>query len=277
MAGTGMSGAGKGALTGAAVGSVIPGLGTGLGALIGGGLGLLGGIAGGSSQDAAHNAINKAVGTLEDAKGYIDNAMTANTGLANAGYGLAGSLWDPNGDLTQKYQGALQGIENLQGYSADNLFEYDKSIQDFYDPAFQLSVSMANDAINNSQATGGNMFSSDTANKLAAKNNVLATQMYKEARDAMNQDKGLEQSIWAGNEAAKQAAANSAADIANAKLGAYGTGMSNLSQAQQDYISNLMGINSEYASDMTDWLGSKANLQSQDPGKNQWWDVFDLF
>lgn len=272
-----MSGAGKGALTGAAVGSVIPGLGTGLGALIGGGLGLLGGIAGGSSQDAAHNAINKAVGTLEDAKGYIDNAMTANTGLANAGYGLAGSLWDPNGDLTQKYQGALQGIENLQGYSADNLFEYDKSIQDFYDPAFQLSVSMANDAINNSQATGGNMFSSDTANKLAAKNNVLATQMYKEARDAMNQDKGLEQSIWAGNEAAKQAAANSAADIANAKLGAYGTGMSNLSQAQQDYISNLMGINSEYASDMTDWLGSKANLQSQDPGKNQWWDVFDLF
>lgn len=272
-----MSGAGKGALTGAAVGSVIPGLGTGLGALIGGGLGLLGGIAGGSSQDAAHNAINNAVDTLEGAKGYIDNAMTANTGLANSGYGLAGSLWDPNGDLTQKYQDSLRGVENLQGYSADNLFEYDKSIQDFYDPAFQLSVNMANDAINNSQATGGNMFSSDTANKLAAKNNVLATQMYKEARDAMNQDKGLEQSIWAGNEAAKQAAANSAADIANAKLGAYGTGMSNLSQAQQDYISNLMGINSDYASDMTDWLGSKANLQSQDPGKNQWWDVFDLF
>lgn len=219
-----------------------------------------------SSEAKAHNAIQNAEGTLSGAQSYIENAKNANTGLAQQGYDLAGSLWDPNGDISQKYQDALTGVENLHGYDADNLFEYDKSISDFYDPAFQLSVNMANDAINNSQATSGNMFSSDTANKLAAKNNVLATQMYNDARDAMSQDKSLEQSIWAGNESAKQAAAQSASNIAGTKLNAYGTGMSNLSDAQQNYINSMMGINSDYAGDMTDYLGSMANLQASDPG-----------
>lgn len=273
MAGEALSGAG----TGASIGTLIaPGIGTAIGAGLGGLLGFLGG---NSAQNKQSEAINKALGTLDEAKGYIEGAKTQNTELANQGLGLAGSLWDPDGTLVQNYNDALAGIEGLQGYSVgpDSLFSYDKTIQDFYDPAFQLSVNMANDAIGNSQAFGGNMFSSDTANKLAAKNNVLATQMFKEARDAMNQDKGLEQSIWAGNEAAKQAAANSAADIAGMRLNAYGTGMSNLSNAQQGYIGQLMGINSDFAGDMTDYLGTKAGMQSQDPGTNEWWDIFDLF
>lgn len=257
------NGALSGAGTGAAIGSMFGPWGT----VIGGAGGLLvGGLMDGQADSQKHKAINNALESLEDAQGYIDSARQQNTALANQGLGLAGSLWDPNGDLTAKYNQALSGIENLQGYNADNLFSYDKTIQDFYDPAFQLSVDMANDAINNSQAFGGNMFSSDTANKLAAKNNVLATQMYDDARDAMQADKSLEQSIWAGNESAKQAAADSQSNIANMRLNAYGTGMSNLSDAQQGYIANMMGINSDYAGDMTDYLGSVANLKAQDPG-----------
>ena len=273
MAGELLGGAG----TGAGIGFLAGGP---LGAAVGAGAGgLLGILSGNSSRNKQSEAINEALGSLDDARAYIDQAAAQNTALANQGIGLAGSLWDPNGTLVQDYNNAIAGIEGLQGYnvSPDTLFNYDKTIKDFYDPAFQLSVNMANDAIGNSQAFGGNMFSSDTANKLAAKNNVLATQMFKEARDAMNQDKGLEQSIWAGNEAAKQAAANSAADIAGMRLNAYGTGMSNLSNAQQGYIGQLMGINSDYAGDMTDYLGSMANLQAQDPGTNEWWNIFDLF
>lgn len=257
------NGALSGAGTGAAIGSMFGPWGT----VIGGAGGLLvGGLMDGQADSQKHKAINNALESLEDAQGYIDSARQQNTALANQGLGLAGSLWDPNGDLTAKYNQALEGIENLQGYNADNLFSYDKTIQDFYDPAFQLSVDMANDAINNSQAFGGNMFSSDTANKLAAKNNVLATQMYDDARDAMQADKSLEQSIWAGNESAKQAAADSQSNLANMRMNAYGTGMSNLSDAQQGYIANMMGINSDYAGDMTDYLGSVANLKAQDPG-----------
>lgn len=273
MAGEALSGAGTGAGIGFLAGGPV-------GALIGGGAGaLLGGLFGNSSDRKKAQAIEDAIASMDEAKAYIDSARTANTALANQGLTLAGSLWDPNGDLTQKYNQALSGVEDLQGYTVgpDDLFKYDKTIQSFYDPAFQLSVDMANDAIGNSQAFGGNMFSSDTANKLAAKNNVLATQMYNDARDAMTADKGLEQSIWAGNESAKQAAANSAADIAGMRLGAYGTGMSNLSNAQQGYIGQLMGINSDFAGDMTDYLGSKAGMQAQNPGENEWWDIFDLF
>ena len=271
MAGEMMSGAGTGAGIGFLAGGPV-------GALIGGGAGaLLGGFLGNSSDNKKAQAIEDAIASMDEAKGYIEGAKTQNTELANQGLTLAGSLWDPNGDLVQNYNSALSGVNGLQGYDAGDLFTYDKTIQDFYDPAFQLSVNMANDAIGNSQAFGGNMFSSDTANKLAAKNNVLATQMYDNARDAMNQDKGLEQSIWAGNEAAKQAAANSAADIAGMRLNAYGTGMSNLSNAQQGYIGQLMGINSDYAGDMTDYLGARAGLQAQNPGKSASWDIFGLF
>ena len=262
----------QGAVTGAGTGAGIGAMAGGpWGAAIGGGAGLLIGSMMDDSADAKKaKAINNAIDSLDEAKGYIEGAKTQNMDLANQGLTLAGSLWDPDGTLVQNYNDAIAGIEGLNGYQADNRCDYDKDIKSFYDPAFGLSVDMANDAINSSQAFGGNMFSSDTANKLAAKNNVLATQMFKEARDAMNQDKALEQSIWAGNEAAKQAEASSAADLAGMRLNAYGTGMSNLSDAQQGYIAQLLGINSDYASDMSDYLGTKASLKAQDPGKRDW-------
>ena len=263
----------NGALTGAGTGAAIGSMFGPWGTVIGGAGGLIvGGLMDEGANDKKHQAIQNAIGSLEGAKGVIDSTYSQNSTLANQGLGLAGSLWDPNGTLVANYNNSLAGIEGLQGYSADNLFGYDKTVQDFYDPAFQLSVDMANDSINGSQAFGGNMFSSDTANKLAAKNNVLATQLYDDAVDAMNADKALEQSIWAGNESAKQAAADSQAQIAQMRMDAYGTGMSNLSSAQQDYIANLMGINSDYASDITDFLGTKAALEAQDPGKREWYE-----
>lgn len=263
------NGALTGAGTGAAIGSVFGPWGT----VIGGAGGLIvGGLMDEGANDKKHQAIQNAIGSLDGAKDVIDSTYSQNSTLANRGLGLAGSLWDPNGTLVANYNNSLAGIEGLQGYSADNLFGYDKTVQDFYDPAFQLSVDMANDSINGSQAFGGNMFSSDTANKLAAKNNVLATQLYDDAVDAMNADKALEQSIWAGNESAKQAAADSQAQIAQMRMDAYGTGMSNLSNAQQDYIANMMGINSDYASDVTDYLGTLAALEAQDPGKREWYE-----
>ncbi|MBO6063433.1 MAG: hypothetical protein J6P62_05610 [Bacteroidales bacterium] len=255
--------------TGAAIGSMFGPW----GALIGGVGGLaVGGLMDESANDKQHMAIESALGSLDGARGVIDSAYGQNNMLANQGLGLAGSLWDPNGTLSAKYSKGLSDMENMEGYNADNLFQYDKSIQDFYDPAFKLSVDMANDSINSSQAFGGNMFSSDTANKLAAKNNVLATQMYNDAADAMNADKMLEQSIWAGNESAKQAAADSDRQIAQMLMDSYGTGMSNLSSAQQGYIANKMGLNSDYAADITDYLGTKAVLQAQDPGTKEWYE-----
>lgn len=263
----------NGALTGAGTGAAIGSMFGPWGTVIGGAGGLIiGGLMDEGANDKKHQAIQNAIGSLDGAKDVIDSTYSQNSTLANRGLGLAGSLWDPNGTLVANYNNSLAGIEGLQGYSADNLFGYDKTVQDFYDPAFQLSVDMANDSINGSQAFGGNMFSSDTANKLAAKNNVLATQLYDDAVDAMNADKALEQSIWAGNESAKQAAADSQAQIAQMRMDAYGTGMSNLSNAQQDYIANMMGINSDYASDVTDYLGTLAALEAQDPGKREWYE-----
>ena len=93
------NGALSGAGTGAAIGSMFGPWGT----VIGGAGGLLvGGLMDGQADSQKHKAINNALESLEDAQGYIDSARQQNTALANQGLGLAGSLWDPNGDPTAK-------------------------------------------------------------------------------------------------------------------------------------------------------------------------------
>ena len=142
-----------------------------------------------------------------------------------------------------------------------------QEIADFYDPAFQLSVNTANDAINESQAMGGNLFSSDTANKIAAQNQALATQMYKEALGAYQTDKSLEQGIWQGNEAARQAAANSAANLAQAKYGMANDTASNLANNNNAYYEALLGLNNDFFNNKSDYAAQLAGLEAQDPGK----------
>lgn len=238
-------------------------IGAGTAMLIGGGLNYLNGL---NSQNASHKAIGNAIGTLEGTSDYSEQMKSQGEQILDAMLKSNQAIYGNPQDAAKALQAAQAGINDVNPYSAGE-FDYTKEIADFYDPAFQLSVNTANDAINESQALGGNLFSSDTANKIAAQNQTLATQMYREALNAMNADKSLEQGIWQGNEAAKQAAASSAANLAEAKYGMANESASNLANSQDAYYNALLGLNDDYFANKADYAAQIAAMQAQDPGK----------
>lgn len=257
------TGAGTGAATGAAIGSAVPGIGTAIGGVAGGALGLIGGLLSESSSRAAkRKAINKAVNQLRQTEGFSDQMNAAGQEYLDQLLATAQGLYGENEDAASALRQAQAGVASLDPYTASE-FSYGKDISDFYDPAYQLSVNTANDAMNASQALGGNLFSSDTANKLAAQNQVLASNMYRDALAAYQTDKSLEQSIWSGNEGARQAEANSAANLAQQKYNMANATASNLNEANNAYYQGLLSLNNDYYKNKTDYYGQIASLLAQ--------------
>lgn len=240
------------------------------------GLGFIGsGLANENAREASHEGVQNAIKRLEATKGYADQAKAQGEQILADMLGSNRSLWGSPEEAAAALSDAQSRVNGLTPYEAGQ-FQYGKSVDDFFDPAFQLSVNQANDAINQSQALGGNLFSSDTANKIAAQNQVLATQMYNDALNAYQADKSLEQGIWQGNEQAKQAAATSAANLANAQYQMAADRAGNLSSADNAYYQALMGLNGDFWKNKTDYQAQLAALESQDPGhRDTWQRVFD--
>lgn len=136
------------------------------------------GYRGGKNVKAANAALDEAYSKAEDAanqnnalyRQYIDR-------VNNAYGGEAGKLGN-----------RVQALENLTPYDAGQ-FGYDKSIEDFYSKAANQRVNKATNAITNSMANAGNMFSSDYTDALAAKQQALASEEWDKAFDRYQQDR----------------------------------------------------------------------------------------
>lgn len=227
-------------------------------------------LSGASSKNATHKAVQNAISTLEGTSDYANQLYNTETQNLSNMMDSTTALYGDTSTAASDLSSAKEALSNLEGYTASD-FNYDKTIEDFYDPAFQLSVNMANDAINGSQAAGGNLFSSETANKLAAQNQVLATQMYNDAQSAYNSDKSLESSIWSANESNKQAEANSAYNLAQTNYNVANDTASALNSANQAYYTGLNSATSDYYTNMSNYAANLASLQASDPGKSSSW------
>lgn len=234
--------------------------------LIGAGTALAGILSGASANNRSHAANQRAQETLAGSAGYADQMRAQGQQVLEQMLAANQGIYGTPQDAAAALQAAQQTVNSVNPYETAE-FSYDKDISDFYDPALQLRMNAANDAINQSQALGGSLFSSDTADKLVAQAQVLGSQAYRDALQAYQTDKGLEQSVWQGNEAAKQAAANSAANLAQMQYGMASDQAGNLSSAQNAYYQALLGLNDDYWQNKTDYLGQLAALQAQDPGK----------
>lgn len=129
--------------------------------------------------------VNAANAALDEAYDAAENAAKKNEGLyrqyldkVNANYG----------GEADKYGQRVGDLENLEAYDAGQ-FDYDKSVEDFYSKAANLRKQQAMDAITNSRANAGNMFSSDYTNALAAKQQALASEEWDKAYDRYQQDR----------------------------------------------------------------------------------------
>jgi hypothetical protein len=145
-----------------------------------------------------NRALDKANNTLDDAQATMAGAAANNESLyqnylnkVNSAYGTEA------GNFGQR----VSDLEELKPYQAGQFDDskYGKSVEDFYSKAANQRINNAMNAITNSRANAGNMFSSDYTNALAAKQQALASEEWDKAFDRYQQDRSRALSEFSTN------------------------------------------------------------------------------
>ena len=129
--------------------------------------------------------VNAANGALDEAYSKAEDAANKNAGLYQQYMNKVNNAY---GGEAAKMGDRVQALEDLTPYDAGQ-FNYDKSIEDFYSKAANQRVNKATNAITNSMANAGNMFSSDYTDALAAKQQALASEEWDKSFDRYQQDR----------------------------------------------------------------------------------------
>lgn len=171
--------------------------------------------------------------------------------------------------MAKKYAGQdekfQQAIEDYLGYNPTQVedFSYNGDINQFFDPAAEIRKSEAMNAINNSASAEGNRFSSDYINRVANKQQALASEEWEKAYNKLMADKQSQMQEWQAN--ANNKRANDAANIEKLKgaLEIYGAGNEKLDQALEDLTSGLVNGRNQNMQTVADIMSGKANLGAQ--------------
>ena len=100
------------------------------------------------------------------------------------------------GGGAQAYDSAVARLANAIGNADYSGFNYGGNVNQFYDPAAQQRANAATEAIENSMASGGSRFSSNFMDKVAAKQQALASEEWKSAFDRMMADRAAQLQQW---------------------------------------------------------------------------------
>ena len=192
-------------------------------------------------------AVDKAIGTLDEVKALADSVSAKNRGLYGDYYGKMNEMYGGN---ASKYGDAVSRLADAIENYGD--FEYSGDVNDFLDPARNQRVASAMGAINNASASGGNRFSSNYLDKVAAKQQALASEEWRSAYDRMIQDRSQQMQEWQS----RQNRINNMGTIA----GLYGNDRNQLSDAIGNYYSNIANQNNADLEVASDIAQSKANM-----------------
>lgn len=194
-------------------------------------------------------AVDQGISSLDDIKAYADKTGAANRGLYDAYYGRMQGLY---GDNAAKYNNAVARLAEAIGSRED--FEYQGDVNDFLDPAREQRVAAAMGAIENASASGGNRFSSNYLDKVAAKQQALASEEWKAAYDKLMQDRNQQLQKWQTGQ--------QKIDNMGTLAGIYGGDRTALSEAIGNYYSNMANQNNADLEVMSDIQQGKANLNA---------------
>lgn len=185
----------------------------------------------------------------------LDEMLARANGVSAQNRGLIRDYYDQmNGTFSEgaaKYNEAVAALADAIAHQGD----YDKTVDDFLDPARNQRVQAAMDAINNSAAAGGNRFSSNYLDKVAAKQQALASEEWRSAYDRLMQDR--QQQLQQ---------AQTGVQNLGTMAGLYGNDRNNLMQALSDYTSNMANQNNADLQMATDVMGQKVNLDMNRKG-----------
>lgn len=196
-----------------------------------------------------NKAVNKGISSLDEIKAYADKTGAANRGLYDDYYGQMSGMY---GDNAAKYDEAVARLAEAIGNRED--FEYQGDVNEFMDPAREQRVSAAMGAINNASAAGGNRFSSNYLDKVAAKQQALASEEWKTAYDKLMQDRNQQLQKWQTGQ--------QKIDNMGTLAGIYGGDRTALSEALGNYYSNMANQNNADLEVMSDIQQGKANLNA---------------
>jgi hypothetical protein len=157
------------------------------------------------------------------------------------------------GEGAQEYSQAVKNLAEAIGNRQD--FSYNKDVNAFLDPAREQRVQAATNAINNAASASGQRFSSGYLDKLAAKQQALASEEWKSAYDRMMQDRAQQLQEWETG----QQKINNLGTLANI----YQSDRNQLGNAIGDYYTAMANQNNADLETYSDIAQSKANLESQ--------------
>jgi hypothetical protein len=170
----------------------------------------------------------------------------------------SGSLYNSDAlkNANQSYQSLLSG--NGTTYTPTD-FNYDKTIESFYDPAWQTNNQAQMRSMEGSAANAGHLYSSGLLANQAATASNNATNAYKEAREAYNQDKTNSENVWSQENANLANQANNALNR-ETNLSNY---LGNYSDVLGNYTSSLANNNLAKSSAYQNMANNYASLLAQ--------------
>jgi len=113
-------------------------------------------------------------------------------------------------------------------------------------------------AITNSRANAGNMFTSDYANEMAAKQQALASEEWDKAYDRYNQDRAMALNEFSTNANLGNQRYQNQFNKSNTLLGQASNAQDNLSNAYGNYMTNLASQNNTDAQNYANYVQAQA-------------------
>ena len=161
------------------------------------------------------------------------------------------------GDTANKYGDYLANIENQEVYDPGE-FSYDKDVNDFYSKAANQRINQATNAITNSRANAGSMFSSDYLNELAAKQQALASEEWDKAYNRYNQDRQMALNEFSTNANLGNQKYQNLFNKNTTLLGQAQNAQDNVSNAYANYLQNLASQNNTDAQNYANYTQTVA-------------------
>lgn len=196
-----------------------------------------------------NKAVNQGIASLDEIKAYADDIAAKNNALYGDYYGQMQGMY---GDNAAKYNDAVNNL--VEAISQRKDFDYQGNVNEFMDPAANQRVAAAMGAINNASASGGNRFSSNYLDKVAAKQQALASEEWKSAYDRMMQERSQQLQEWQTG----QQKINNLGSVASL----YGNDRTALADAIGNYYGNMANQNNANLEVMSDIAQNKANLNA---------------
>lgn len=200
-----------------------------------------------------NDAVDSAQSTLDD----IERRAQMTSGQNKKIYGdYLDQMQGLYGEGAQKYSKTVQDLADAIGNYSD--FSYDKTVDDFADPAREMRARQAMDAIEASSSAGGGRFSSNYLDKLAQKQQALASEEWQASFDRLMRDRQQQLQEWQTG----QRKIENLGTLA----GLYGGDRTQIGNALGDYYTAMGNQNNADLQVYSDVAQNKANLETQRTG-----------